>query len=63
MLTTEEGGPYPATSTGFNPDIIDEQTITYTVEGVSGLVAFLSVVLLALSMIARSVRMEEDAHA
>ena len=36
---------------------------TYTVEGVSGLVAFLFVVLLALSMIVRSVRMEEDAHA
>ncbi|MBQ8129580.1 MAG: hypothetical protein IJ175_04970 [Clostridia bacterium] len=35
---------------------------TYTVEGVSGLVAFLFVVLLALSMIVRSVRMEEDAH-
>lgn len=36
---------------------------TYTMEGVSGLVAFLFVVLLALSMIVRSVRMEEDAHA
>ena len=32
-VTTEEGGPYPASASAFNPDIVDEQTVTYIVDG------------------------------
>ena len=38
-------------------------SFTYTVEGVSGLVSFLFVVLLGISMIVRALRMEEDKDA
>ena len=34
-VTTEEGGPYPASAVSFNPDFADEQTVTYTVDGES----------------------------
>ena len=33
QVTTEDGGPYPAAGTAFNPDIVGEQTITYTIDG------------------------------
>ena len=32
-MTTEDGGPYPANGTAFNPDIVDEQTVTYIIDG------------------------------
>ena len=33
QVTTEEGGPYPASGTAFKPDNVGEQTVTYTVDG------------------------------
>ena len=33
QVTTEYGGPYPASGNAFNPDIIDAQDVTYIVDG------------------------------